>query len=65
MTDFNFLKGFCAQLTFFENFYILDALQMFLLIKFRDSSMVEHAAVNRRVVGSSPTRGATQHKPQE
>jgi hypothetical protein len=23
------------------------------------SSMVEHAAVNRRVVGSSPTRGAT------
>ena len=25
---------------------------------FRDSSMVEHAAVNRRVVGSSPTRGA-------
>jgi hypothetical protein len=26
--------------------------------RFRDSSMVEHAAVNRRVVGSSPTRGA-------
>ena len=24
---------------------------------FLDSSMVEHAAVNRRVVGSSPTRG--------
>ena len=23
-----------------------------------DSSMVEHSAVNRRVVGSSPTRGA-------
>ena len=23
-----------------------------------DSSMVEHAAVNRRVVGSSPTQGA-------
>jgi hypothetical protein len=34
-------------------------------MKFRDSSMVEHAAVNRRVVGSSPTRGATKHKPQE
>lgn len=26
--------------------------------KFRDSSTVEHAAVNRRVVGSNPTRGA-------
>ena len=25
---------------------------------FRDSSMVEHSAVNRRVVGSNPTRGA-------
>ena len=25
---------------------------------FPDSSMVEHAAVNRGVVGSSPTRGA-------
>ena len=29
---------------------------------FRDSSMVEHAAVNRRVVGSSPTRGAELHE---
>ena len=27
--------------------------------RFRDSSMVEHSAVNRRVVGSNPTRGAT------
>ena len=26
--------------------------------RFRDSSMVEHAAVNRRVAGSSPARGA-------
>ena len=25
---------------------------------FLDSSMAEHSAVNRRVVGSSPTRGA-------
>ena len=25
---------------------------------FLDSSMVEHSAVHRRVVGSSPTRGA-------
>ncbi len=27
-------------------------------IIFRDSSMVEHPAVNRRVAGSSPARGA-------
>ena len=27
-------------------------------VTFLDSSMVEHAAVNRGVVGSSPTRGA-------
>ena len=26
---------------------------------FPDSSMVEHSAVNRRVVGSSPIRGAS------
>ena len=26
-----------------------------------DSSMVEHSAVNRVVVGSSPTRGARKH----
>ena len=26
-------------------------------VLFLDSSMVEHSAVNRRVVGSSPTRG--------
>ena len=29
-----------------------------LSVMFLDSSMVEHSAVNRRVVGSSPTRGA-------
>ena len=28
-----------------------------ILLVFLDSSMVEHAAVNRGVVGSSPTRG--------
>ena len=28
-----------------------------------DSSMVEHSAVNRRVVGSSPTGGATKGEP--
>ncbi len=28
---------------------------------FLDSSMVEHTAVNRGVVGSSPTRGAFQY----
>ena len=30
---------------------------------FLESSMVEHAAVNRAVVGSSPTRGARNFKP--
>ena len=29
---------------------------------FRSSSMAEHSAVNRRVVGSSPTCGATKSK---
>ena len=29
---------------------------------FRGSSMVEHATVNRRVVGSSPSRGAKKRK---
>ena len=28
---------------------------------FLDSSAVEHPAVNRRVVGSNPTRGANLH----
>ena len=28
-----------------------------------DSSAVEHPAVNRRVVGSNPTRGAFKHGP--
>jgi hypothetical protein len=32
-------------------------------IRFLGSSMVEHAAVNRRVVGSSPTRGANPLRP--
>ncbi len=30
-----------------------------------DSSMVEHAAVNRGVVGSSPTRGVPRHRKME
>ena len=33
-------------------------LLLYLSTIFLDSSMVEHAAVNRGVVGSSPTRGA-------
>ena len=33
-------------------------LKYFIISSFLDSSMVEHAAVNRGVVGSSPTRGA-------
>ena len=36
-----------------RKYYILDFVETFL-----DSSMVEHSAVNRVVVGSSPTRGA-------
>ena len=32
---------------------------------FLDSSMVEHAAVNRGVVGSSPTRGVWRHRSME
>ena len=36
-----------------RKYYILDFVDTFL-----DSSMVEHSAVNRVVVGSSPTGGA-------
>ena len=32
-------------------------------VLFLDSSMVEHSAVNRGVVGSSPTRGANLIRP--
>ena len=32
------------------------------VMTFRDSSMVEHSAVNRRVGGSSPLRGANLKK---
>ena len=35
---------------------MLDSLFVYLNV-FLDSSMAEHSAVNRRVVGSSPTRG--------
>ena len=38
-----------------EGFSVADEVQCIFL----DSSMVEHSAVNRVVVGSSPTRGAT------
>ena len=31
-------------------------------LSFLDSSMAEHTAVNRGVVGSSPTRGAKKHE---
>ena len=34
-------------------------LQQKIIIRFLGSSMVEHSAVNRNVVGSSPTRGAS------
>ena len=42
---------------------LLTAGQALHWIKFRDSSMVEHAAVNRRVAGSSPARGALRLAP--
>ena len=39
--------------------YQLDELSFSSVVSiFLDSSMVEHTAVNRGVVGSSPTRGA-------
>ena len=39
-----------------HSFIVLRSVSEAILI-FLDSSMVEHAAVNRGVVGSSPTRG--------
>ena len=41
----------------FANIFVETHLKMCF---FLDSSMVEHAAVNRGVVGSSPIRGAVQ-----
>ena len=39
---------------------------MFIIIKVvLDSSAVEHSAVNRRVVGSSPTRGVFSYEEKE
>jgi hypothetical protein len=34
---------------------------MFVVGAFLDSSTVEHPAVNRRAVGSNPTRGASEN----
>ena len=43
---------------FFKNTLKFEIESSIILVKlFLDSSMVEHAAVNRGVVGSSPTRG--------
>ena len=42
----------------FERMYICIPFDNDRGVTFRDSSMVEHSAVNRRVVGSNPTRGA-------
>ena len=36
----------------------LYAVLRYMYLIFLDSSVVEHSAVNRRVVGSNPTRGA-------
>ena len=38
---------------------VLEGIVLYKKILFLDSSMAEHTAVNRGVVGSSPTRGAT------
>ena len=45
MDDVSNLRHFCNKVSFIVCYIFLD------------SSMVEHTAVNRGVVGSSPTRG--------
>jgi hypothetical protein len=40
------------------NRWNLEATRVFLALPFLGSSTVERAAVNRKVVGSNPTRGA-------
>ena len=46
------LAGFCVRFSGLLFYKYVES------VIFLDSSMVEHAAVNRGVVGSSPTRGA-------
>ena len=43
---------------FSYNHKVINQYLMIHVLLFLDSSMVEHSAVNRVVVGSSPTRGA-------
>ena len=45
------LAGFCVRFSRLLFYKYVES------VIFLDSSMVEHAAVNRGVVGSSPTRG--------
>ena len=45
------LAGFCVRFSGLLFYKYVES------VIFLDSSMVEHAAVNRGVVGSSPTRG--------
>ena len=40
----------------FSTSFLFGTIQFHIIL---DSSVVEHSAVNRRVVGSSPTRGAS------
>ena len=37
--------------------FLYAILKVHVILIFLDSSVVEHSAVNRRVVGSNPTRG--------
>ena len=52
------LGGYLTLKREFRSFYNLRTKQIRKIVMFRSSSMAEHSAVNRRVVGSSPTCGA-------
>ena len=52
-------SGYIESLLYDADFSVLGTSEILLSYIFLDSSMVEHPAVNRRVVGSSPTRGAS------
>ena len=57
-----FVIIFCKILVFRKRLCYSNDCQEKIPEVFLDSSMVEHSAVNRRVVGSSPTRGAKMKK---
>ena len=51
-----------AQVSKLPTRYLTKCALTFITRTFLDSSMVERTAVNRDVVGSSPTRGALVHR---